>query len=129
MSLNESGLSGDSYGSVNALFTGLAFAGLVFTVLLQQREIKLQRDDFFSQIEEMSLTRAEVARQTAIQEKQIALGFAELKFKKLQAEISYLELESTKWADHAKIERVGPKLEKVLEEMEIIIKEHNPDIL
>ena len=37
---------GDTFGAVNALFTGLAFAGLLFTIFLQQREIKLQREDF-----------------------------------------------------------------------------------
>ena len=30
---------GDSFGGVNALFSGLAFAGIIYTILLQQKEI------------------------------------------------------------------------------------------
>jgi hypothetical protein len=37
-SLSDKAALGDSYGAVSALFTGLAFVGLVFTVLLQQRD-------------------------------------------------------------------------------------------
>ena len=33
--IDEKGLYGDSYGAVNSLFTGLAFAGLLFTIFLQ----------------------------------------------------------------------------------------------
>lgn len=31
---------GDRYGALNTVFTGLAFAGLIFTILLQQRQIR-----------------------------------------------------------------------------------------
>ena len=36
---------GDSFGSLNALFSGLALAGIVFTILLQRKELSLQRDE------------------------------------------------------------------------------------
>jgi hypothetical protein len=78
-SLSDKAAFGDSYGAVSALFTGLAFAGLVFTILLQQREIKLQREDFVSQLEEMKLSREEVGRQVKAQENHTRLGLAELK--------------------------------------------------
>ena len=39
------GQFGDTYGAINALFSGLAFAGVIATVLLQRRELKLQRDE------------------------------------------------------------------------------------
>jgi len=38
--LSESGQVGDTFGAVNALFSGLAFAGVVYTLLIQQREVK-----------------------------------------------------------------------------------------
>lgn len=34
---------GGTFGSINALFSGLAFAGIIYTILLQRRELSLQR--------------------------------------------------------------------------------------
>lgn len=39
------GTYGDSYGGLNALFSGLAFAGLIVTILLQMKELGLQRQE------------------------------------------------------------------------------------
>ena len=39
----ERGQFGDSFGAVNALFSGLAFGGVICAILLQKRELKLQR--------------------------------------------------------------------------------------
>lgn len=38
-----SGLMGDTFGAVNALFSGLAFAGLIVTLIMQREELALQR--------------------------------------------------------------------------------------
>jgi hypothetical protein len=54
--LPDRGTIGDMFGVVNALFSGLAFAGIIYTVLLQSRELQLQR-------RELSLTRAELEGQ------------------------------------------------------------------
>jgi hypothetical protein len=43
----------DVFGSLNALFSGLAFAGVIVTVYLQKKELELQR-------EELRQTRAEI---------------------------------------------------------------------
>ncbi|MEM7246361.1 MAG: hypothetical protein AAF533_13510 [Acidobacteriota bacterium] len=51
------GTFGDMFGAVNALFSGLAFAGLIYTILLQRQELEFQRL-------ELGATRAEFARQT-----------------------------------------------------------------
>lgn len=40
---NQGGQFGDSFGVVNALFSGLAFAGVIFAILLQKKELELQR--------------------------------------------------------------------------------------
>ena len=34
---------GDTFGALNALFAGLAFAGVIYAILLQQKELALQR--------------------------------------------------------------------------------------
>lgn len=57
----ERGQVGDLFGSVNALFSGLAFAGVVFAILLQRQELSLQRL-------ELKETRLEMARTADAQE-------------------------------------------------------------
>ena len=57
------GQFGDSFGAVNALFSGLAFAGLISALFLQRSELQLQRD-------ELRLTRNELAAQSAAQKEQ-----------------------------------------------------------
>ena len=39
------GLFGDMFGAVNALFSGLALAGLVYAIFLQREEIRLAKED------------------------------------------------------------------------------------
>ena len=128
--LSERGQYGDSYGSVNALFTGLAFAGLIFTILLQQREIKLQREDFSEQLNEMQMSREEVARQSEILERQLALtekthdlGRAELQFKIFDARISELEMKSYAWNESGRAKHSGSAIEAVVKQMEQQLKE------
>lgn len=61
------GQFGDVFGAVNALFSGLAFAGLIYTVFLQREELALQR-------KELELTRQELQRTAEAQEQsEIAL--------------------------------------------------------
>lgn len=64
------GTFGDQFGAVNALFSGLAFAGLIYTIILQRRDLELQRNDLRLQREELALTRKEMEEQTAEFEKQ-----------------------------------------------------------
>lgn len=59
--LEQRGQLGDSFGSINALFAGLAFAGVIYAILLQREELMLQR-------EELKLTRAELARSADAQD-------------------------------------------------------------
>lgn len=65
--VGSAGEFGDLFGSINGLFSGLAFAGIVFTILLQRQELSLQR-------RELALTRTEISRSAKAQEQsQIAL--------------------------------------------------------
>lgn len=56
------GQFGDMFGVVNAIFSGLAFLGVIYAVILQQKELQLQR-------KELSLTREELKRTAEAQEK------------------------------------------------------------
>lgn len=58
------GQIGDSFGAVNALFSGLAFAGVIITILLQRDELELQR-------KELELTRKEMENSTDALQKQV----------------------------------------------------------
>lgn len=61
------GQFGDVFGVANALFSGLAFAGLIYAILLQREDLSLQRN-------ELELTRKELERSAAAQEQsEIAL--------------------------------------------------------
>lgn len=50
------GVFGDKFGAINALFSALAFAGIIFTIILQKKELRLQR-------EELAETRDEFIKQ------------------------------------------------------------------
>lgn len=45
ISVNKSGVFGDSFGLLTSLFSGLAFSGLIITILLQREDILLQRQE------------------------------------------------------------------------------------
>jgi len=42
---DERGTFGDMFGSINALYSGLALAGIIFTILLQRKELQYQREE------------------------------------------------------------------------------------
>lgn len=56
VSINTSGVFGDSFGFLTSLFSGLAFAGLIITIVMQRDELALQR-------QELNLTRKELSSQ------------------------------------------------------------------
>ena len=51
------GVFGDKFGAINSFFSGLAVAGLIYTIYLQKEELRLQR-------EELRQTRNEMIRHT-----------------------------------------------------------------
>lgn len=57
------GVFGDKFGAINALFSGLAFAGLILTLILQREELSLQRDELEQTREELSKQRTEFETQ------------------------------------------------------------------
>ena len=59
---NSRGVFGDMFGGLTALFSGLAFAGMIYAIILQSKELALQR-------KELALTRSELAASRKEQEK------------------------------------------------------------
>jgi hypothetical protein len=67
LSINKSGVFGDSFGALTALFSGLAFGGMIVTILLQSKELKLQRY-------EIRKSREEFRRSISAQERNARLA-------------------------------------------------------
>ena len=59
----DRGTFGDKFGAVNALFSGLAFAGLIATLFYQKEELKLQREELQQTREELKGQREEFEEQ------------------------------------------------------------------
>jgi hypothetical protein len=64
------GQFGDMFGVVNALFSGLAFAGLIVTIIMQRDELSLQRQELSLTRKEMEDTRKEFEQQNDTLKKQ-----------------------------------------------------------
>jgi uncharacterized membrane protein YedE/YeeE len=60
--LSDRGFFGDMFGGISAVFSGLAFIGIIYTIVLQREELQLQR-------KELELTRKELKRSAQAQEK------------------------------------------------------------
>jgi hypothetical protein len=42
---NQRGTFGDMFGAVNAIFSGMAFVGVIYAITMQRREIEIARQD------------------------------------------------------------------------------------
>lgn len=100
-SWGERGQFGDLFGSVNALFSGLAFAGLLVTVRLQQsqlelqrHELQLQRDELKLQREEMASSRKELERQVLAQQALYRATVAQIAVAAANAHIEAIKMDS-----------------------------------
>ncbi|MFZ6666403.1 hypothetical protein [Peijinzhouia sedimentorum] len=70
----DSASFGDTFGAINSLFSGLALAGIIYTIYLQKTELSLQRKELEYTREELSRT-ADAQEQTAkIMNEQIRLS-------------------------------------------------------
>jgi len=70
------GTFGDSFGALNTLFSGLAFAGVICTIIMQSEELRLQR-------KELKDTKAELAKSAIAQEQQVENQIAAAKLQAL----------------------------------------------
>jgi len=80
------GTFGDSFGIINALFTGLAFSGLIVTIMLQYEAIKIQQQD-------LQESRQQFARSADAQERTARLAAASELLKEYNEYIKIIETE------------------------------------
>jgi hypothetical protein len=71
----NAGVFGDTFGVVNALFSALAFAFLIYTALMQREELELQR-------KELTLTRKEIEKSAEAQNMLVSLTREQLELDK-----------------------------------------------
>ena len=88
------GQFGDVFGVVNALFSGLAFAGLFWALQLQQEQLSLQREELKLQREEMAASRKELSRQVEAQHALFRASAAQITVASVQAKIEALKLDA-----------------------------------
>lgn len=53
---NKKSAFGDMFGGLNSLFSGLALAGIILTIVLQKKELSLQRQELISTKKELKRT-------------------------------------------------------------------------
>ena len=66
----DRGTYGDMFGPVNALFSGLAFAGLIITLVMQHEELGLQRKELVQTNKELAAQREQFTAQTKTMQNQ-----------------------------------------------------------
>ncbi|GEM_PF-6971877 len=94
--LSSQGAFGDQFGSVTALFSGLAFAGLILTLVYQIDALNAQR-------EELELTRESVEAQT----KELTLSTKALSAQVTEMEHQRGELQGMKQAQQAQADHLS----------------------
>ena len=92
------GQFGDLFGAVNALFSGLAFAGLFYTIYLQRQELALQRKELALQRLEMKGSREQLEYQAQAQQSLFRATVAQVRVAEIQAEIEAIKLASVGFA-------------------------------
>jgi hypothetical protein len=118
------GQFGDSFGAINALFSGLAFAGIIATILLQRKELILQR-------KELKLTREELVKSSEAQDKsqkalnlQVSLMTKQAILSAYQSKYSAnLELLSSKYGTGDERMKAKNELVELSEKISLIIEE------
>jgi hypothetical protein len=95
----QRGQFGDMFGGLNAIFSAMAFAVLIYTMWLQRTELRLQR-------EELHETRAELARQATAQEKSEQALTHQLKAMTAHAEAATAQVQAMRALAEATKEQV-----------------------
>ncbi len=116
------GTIGDTFGAVNALFSGLAFAALVYTIILQRREIRLNRSEIELNRRELAKSvKAQNASQLALKQ-QVAQTHLSAKINAMNTIIGYYtsQIESDKSSPEV-VERAKEKRRQIIHQIDVLI--------
>lgn len=87
VNMGPRGAFGDMFGALGALFSGLAFAGLIVTMLQQREDLQNQKDEIALQRDEIALQRKDLEAQTEalqLQKEEIAQTNKELQLQRAE---------------------------------------------
>ncbi len=113
----DRGLFGDMFGAINALFSGLALAGIIYTIFLQKHELSLQR-------KELEYTRKELTRSAEAQEKSEAVLRDQVSAMEKTARLNGLSSIINHYGKVAEVSgRTSPEKSDALRQSEVCIKQ------
>ena len=116
------GTVGDMFGAVNALFSGLAFAALIYTIILQREEIKANRSEIAQNRKELKKsTQAQLRSQRALQD-QAAQAHLSSKLNAMNTIINYYNAQiSNPQSSADMIKQAKEKRRAVIRSIDILI--------
>lgn len=119
----ERGTFGDLFGAVNALFSGLAFAGLIYTIILQKEDIEIQR-------KEIAQNRAELKKSANAQKQQVEQMKLTARLDALKTLIDYYNIQITNPnAPEEIIQKAKARRKKTILEIDALIDRMGDDDL
>jgi hypothetical protein len=86
-SVSNAGVFGDSFGILTSLFSGLAFSGMIITILLQRDELRLQRYELIENRREFSKSADAQERSAQLSALSAMLNECEGQVKKAESEL------------------------------------------
>lgn len=120
------GQVGDSFGAVNALFSGLAFGGIIITLIMQKEELKLQRDQLAESVraqKESSKSQQVIAELSA---RQTLLEY--YKYCQMSEDGYYEQKGKTKGYFINKMEEESSAISSILSKVTVVDKEGNDSL-
>jgi hypothetical protein len=123
VNLPAQGQFGDQFGALNSLFSGLAFLGLILTIIFQSRDLQTQTRALEMQITEFQEQKKEMERSAKAQElaNEIALrGFAVDSINQ-QLGVTKLLYQEAAPGSHSR-QRHFKEMENLLDELKILTK-------
>lgn len=122
---SDRGTFGDMFGSVNALFTGFAFAGIIYTTHLQRQELRLQREELSLQRQELTrsadaqtASEKRLAQQAQALEQSALLSASSTRIGAYTKQLEWLQEKLKRWSyDHGVYES-AEELNQHIEEVE-----------
>lgn len=127
-SYEERGTFGDMFGGLNTLFSGLAFCGIIISIVMQSEELRLQREEIKANREE--LKRTALARTALAQEEQGKYLNRQAENLKQSAKLSALNTLVNYYSDWAKVNNTNRvayinKTDKYVRQIEDILNQKN----
>ncbi len=131
MEESDRGTFGDMFGGINSLFSGLAFCGIIISIIMQSEELKLQREEIRQNREELKGSRHALEQQGTSLHRQAENLKISAKLSALNTLVNYytekasMEKESDKLNPSTAGIRELQKAEKYVRDIENILKNKN----